>query len=192
MTVRDFQLQILDGRTGRIKKWRWMPEVPELPANHPEGALRPYERELGDSLFFVNVSGNRDRHDILVKDRYRHFWIYNNQLELLWAGEGQTGHCPYPFDVDGYDRIMIGYSMWDHTGRKLWSHDSDLQDHADSTAVGNFSGNPNEQARVYSTGSDEGFLMFSYDGQIMKHLLVGHAQCSSIGKYRMDLPVFNL
>ena len=25
VTVRDFQLQILDGRTGKIRKWTWMP-----------------------------------------------------------------------------------------------------------------------------------------------------------------------
>ena len=188
VTVRDFQLQILDGRTGKIRKWTWMPQAPELPEKHPAWVLRPYELEIGDSLFFVNVSGNRSRQEILVKDRYQHFWIYNNKLELLWKGEGQTGHCPYPFDVDGYDRIMMGYAMWDHTGRKLWSHDEDLRDHADSIAVANFSGNPSEQPRVYSTGSDEGFLMFSYDGQILKHVLAGHAQASSIGKYRLDLP----
>ncbi len=188
VTIRDFQVQILDGRTGKVKHWRWMPEAPALPAKHPESAMRPYERELGDSLFFVNISGNKNRQEILVKDRYQHFWIYNNKLEFLWGGEGQTGHCPYPFDVSGYDRIMVGYSMWDHTGKKLWSHDTDLRDHADSIACANFSGNPNEQPRVYSTGSDEGFLMFSYDGQLMKQLMVGHAQCSSIGKYRIDLP----
>jgi len=150
--------------------------------------MRPYELEVGDSLFFVNVSGNRNRQEILVKDRYQYFWIYNNKLELLWKGEGQTGHCPYVFDVDGYDRIMMGYSMWDHTGTKLWSHDTDLYDHADSIAVVNLAGNPREEPRVFSTGSDEGFLMFSYDGQIMKHLRLGHAQCSSVGKYRIDLP----
>jgi rhamnogalacturonan endolyase len=188
VTIRDFQLQILDGRTGKVKQWRWMPEAPALPAKHPETVIRPYERELGDSLFFVNISGNKNRQEILVKDRYQHFWIYNNKLEFLWGGEGQTGHCPYPFDVDGYDRIMVGYSMWDHTGKKLWSHDTDLHDHADSIACVNMSGDPNEQPRVYSTGSDEGFLMFSYDGQLMKRLMVGHAQCSSVGKYRMDLP----
>jgi rhamnogalacturonan endolyase len=188
VTVRDFQIQILEGRTGKVKKWAWMPQTPELPEKHPASVMRPYELELGDSLFFVNVSGNRSRQEILVKDRYQHFWIYNSKLELLWKGEGQTGHCPYMFDVDGYDRIMIGYSMWDHRGTKLWSHDTDLYDHADSIAVANLSGNPNESPRVYSTGSDEGFLMFSYDGRIMKHLLLGHAQCSSIGKYRMDLP----
>jgi hypothetical protein len=187
VTVRDFQIQILDGRTGKIKKWAWMPQAPKLPEK-PASGMRPYELEVGDSLFFVNVSGNRNRQEILVKDRYQYFWIYNNKLELLWKGEGQTGHCPYVFDVDGYDRIMMGYSMWDHTGTKLWSHDTDLYDHADSIAVVNLAGNPREEPRVFSTGSDEGFLMFSYDGQIMKHLRLGHAQCSSVGKYRIDLP----
>ena len=188
VAVRDFQLQILDGRTGKVKKSAWMPQTPKLPKGKGTKAVRPYELELGDSLFFVNISGDRNRREILVKDRYERFWIYDNKLEMLWKGEGQTGHCPYPFEVDGYDRIMVGYSMWDHTGKKLWSHDTDLDDHADSIAVVNFSGNPNEQPRVYSTGSDEGFLMFGYDGKIMKHLLLGHAQASSIGKYRMDLP----
>jgi hypothetical protein len=150
--------------------------------------MRPYELMVGDSLFFVNVSGDKNRTDILVKDRYTNFYIFNNKLEFLWKGEGQTGHCPYMFDVDGFDRIMIGYSMWDHTGKKLWSHDTDLKDHADSIAVANMSGDPNAAPQVYSTGSDEGYLRFTYDGKLVSHLMVGHAQASSIGKYRMDLP----
>ena len=187
VAVRDFQLQILDSRTGKIKQWTWMPEAPQ-PDNAPWAVRRPYQREFGDSLFFVNVSGDRSRREILIKDRYQHFWIYNRKLELFWSGEGQTGHCPYPFDVDGFDRIMIGYSMWDHTGKKIWSHDADLRDHADSVAVANLSTDPQQQPRVYSTGSDEGFLLFDYDGRILKHLMIGHAQCSSAGKYRTDLP----
>lgn len=188
VTIRDFQLQILDGRTGKIKKWAWMPQAPQRPETPGPSGKRAYELVLGDALFFVNVSGNPSRQDILVKDRYQYFWIYNNQLDLQWTGEGQTGHCPYPFDADGYDRIMMGYSLWDHTGKKLWSHDADLHDHADSVAVANLSENPNQPPRVYSAGSDEGFLLFSYDGQIAKHLLLGHGQCASIGKYRTDLP----
>jgi rhamnogalacturonan endolyase len=181
-------LQVLDGRTGKVKQWRWMPKASAISADQLATMRRPYERELGDSIFFVNVSGDTHRRDIFIKDRYQNFWIYNNKLEFLWSGTGQTGHCPYPYDVGDFDRIMVGYSMWDHTGKKLWSHDTDLNDHADSIAIANFSGDPTEQPRVYSTGSDEGFLMFSYDGRLMKQLLIGHAQCSSIGKYRMDLP----
>ena len=187
VTVRDFKLQILDGRTGKVLHWVWMPKAPPRENDPWPSQTRPYEVVLGDAVAFVNVSGDPARHEILVKDRYNHFWIFNNRLELLWKGDGQTGHYPYPFDAGGYDRIMIGYSMWDHRGRQLWSHDRDFKDHADSVAVGNFSGNPAEEPRVYSTGSDEGFLMFDYHGKVLKQLLIGHAQCASVGKYRPDL-----
>src|SRR5216684_3768515 len=88
--VKDFKLQILDGRTGKQRQWTWMPEAPK------ENPQRPFNMETGDSIAFVNFSGNKDRHEILVKDRYRNFWIFNNRLELLWKGQGQTGHYPYP------------------------------------------------------------------------------------------------
>ena len=28
--VKDFKLQILDGMTGKVKRWMWMPGVPEV------------------------------------------------------------------------------------------------------------------------------------------------------------------
>lgn len=187
--IRDFQIQILDGRTGKIKHKTWTPKSPKLPTNLPIQGQVPYDRVFGDSLFFVNVSGNKNRQDILIKDRYWNFWIYNNKLELLWKGAGQTGHCPYPIDVNGYDRIAVGYAMWDHTGKQLWTHDLDLHDHADSIAVVNLTENPNAPLRCYYTGSDEGFIICdAATGNIVKHLMIGHAQNSSVGKYRPDLP----
>lgn len=186
--IRDFQIQILDGKTGRIKKKTWTPKAPKLPTDLPIKGQVPYERLFGDSLFFVNVSGNKDRHEILIKDRYWNFWIYNNDLELLWHGEGQTGHAPYVFDVNGYDHIAIGYAMWDHTGKQLWTHDRDLHDHADAVAVTNATDDPKNPMRCYYVGSDEGFIIIDIDGKLLKHTMIGHAQNMSIGKYRMDLP----
>jgi rhamnogalacturonan endolyase len=183
VVARDFQLQILDGRTGEIRRWVWMPKMP------PDGNLHPYELENGDSIAFVNFSGNKDRHEILVKDRYTHFWIYNNKLELLWQGDGQTGHFPYPVELEpGYDSLMIGYSLWNHQGVRLWSHDSDLKDHADGIMVGNLSGDPKAEPRVYASGSDEGFIMFDIRGKILKQVRVGHNQSPSVARYRPDLP----
>jgi hypothetical protein len=182
--VRDFQLQILDGRTGEVRRSVWMPK---MPADEKE---RPYEMENGDSIAFVNILGDKARHEILVKDRYEHFWIFNNSLELLWSGDGQTGHYPYPVDIDntGHDKLLIGYSLWDHTGRREWNHDKDLHDHADGIAMGNFSGDPKAEPRAYASGSDEGFIMFDRAGNILKHVRIGHAQSPSVGKYRTDVP----
>jgi hypothetical protein len=183
VVARDFQLQILDGRTGEIRRWAWMPKM------SADANLHPYEMENGDSIAFVNFSGNADRHEILVKDRYTHFWIYNNKLELLWKGDGQTGHFPYPIDLDkGYDSLMIGYSLWNHNGVRLWSHDADLHDHADGVMVGNLSGDPNAEPRAYASGSDEGLIIFDIHGKILNQVRVGHNQSPSVAKYRPDLP----
>jgi hypothetical protein len=181
--VRDFKLQILEGSTGKLKKWTWMPEMDR------DLRDRPYELNNGDSIAFLNLSGQKTPREILVKDRYRHFWIFDSDLKLLWKGQGQLGHYPYPFDFDGDGReeFVIGYSLWNPDGRQLWTHDSELRDHADGIVMGNFSGDPKGDVRVYACGSDEGFLLFDRDGKILKHTRIGHAQSPSIGKYRMDI-----
>src|SRR4051812_18576918 len=56
-------------------------------------------------------TGSLRRWGVLVKDRYSHFWLFDAGLKRLWQGEGQTGHYPYPWDLDGdgRDEIAIGY-----------------------------------------------------------------------------------
>ncbi|MCW5977197.1 MAG: hypothetical protein KIT09_03930 [Bryobacteraceae bacterium] len=186
--IRDFQLQILEGATGKVLKKVW---VPEIPADVKE---RPYKYNHGDSIAFFDLSGKGKRHEILIKDRYQYFWVYNNRLELLWSGSGQTGHYPYPFDVDqdGREEIVLGYALWSPDGKQIWSRDKEYRDHADGIVMGNFSGDPKAPPRVYACGSDEGYLMFDKDGRTLKHIRIGHAQSPSIGKYRMDLPGLQL
>ncbi len=186
--ARDFKLQILEGATGKLRHWTWMPEIPR------EMKERPYELNSGDSIAFLNLSGGKKRQEILVKDRYRNFWIFDKNLKPLWQGQGQTGHYPYPYDADGDGReeFMLGYALWSPDGRQIWSRDSELRDHADGIVMGNFSDDPKAEPRVYACGSDEGFLMFDRHGKILKHTRIGHAQSPSIGKYRPDVPGLQL
>lgn len=186
--VKDFKLQVLEGATGKRIQETWMPPLPET------RRYRPYEREAGDSLAFFNFSGKSGRREIVVKDRYQSFWVYNNDLQMLWSGTGQLGHFPYPFDMngDGREEMMIGYAMWSPEGKQLWSHDEALRDHADGIFMGNISGDPSKEPRVYACGSDEGFLMFSQDGKLLKQIRIGHAQTPSVAKYRADVPGLQL
>ena len=186
--IRDFQLQILEGDTGKLRKKVWMPEIP---ANQKE---RPYKYNHGDSIAFFDLAGRGSRQEILVKDRYKNFWLYNNKLEPLWGGTGQNGHFPYPYDVDGDGReeVVIGYAVWSPDGKQIWSRDDDYRDHADGIVMGNFTDDRAAEPRVYSCGSDEGYLMFDKHGKTLKHIRIGHAQSPSIGKYRMDVPGLQL
>jgi hypothetical protein len=182
--VRDFKIQVLDGATGKVKRWVWMPSMPE--AAKP----RPYEIYSGDCIVFANLTGRPGRRDIVLKDRYRNFWAYSRDLEPLFQGSDNTGHYAYPFDVDGdgRDEVFIGHSVWDHTGRRLWSHGETLQDHVDALAVGNFTADPAAAPRVYWSSSDEGFVMLDLAGKVLKQVRVGHTQTAAVGKFRPDLP----
>lgn len=180
--ARDFKLQVLDGKTGKLERWAWMPGAP---ADNKE---RPYEINNGDSIAFFDLSGKGRRSEILIKDRYRGIWLFDEYLKPIGEGSGQTGHYPYPFDFtgDGKDEIVIGFSVRDGSGQPLWSRDAELQDHTDAISAGNFTGDPNARPRVYSCGSDEGFLVFGEDGNIIRHVRLGHAQTQSVGQYRPE------
>jgi hypothetical protein len=182
--VRDFQLQVLEGVTGKVRQRTWMPEAAR------DNKERPYEINNGDSIAFLNLSGGKHPQEILIKDRYRWFWVFDKDLQLKWKGEGQTGHYPFPIDTDrdGRQEFMIGYTLWNHLQKPLWSLDKVLRDHSDGISAGTFGADPNAPPRIYICGSDEGFLMIDHKGSIQKHVRLGHAQTQSVGKYRPDLP----
>src|SRR4029077_2420340 len=66
--VKDFKLQVLEGRTGRVRKWVWMPQA------QPDNGKKPFTLTNGDALAFLNLSGQTGRRELLVKDRYSTFW----------------------------------------------------------------------------------------------------------------------
>jgi hypothetical protein len=181
--VRDFQLTVLDGATGKIRQRAWMPAAP---ATNKE---RPYEINNGDSIAFFNLAGGKFAQDILIKDRYGSFWIFDKDLQMKWSGTGQTGHYPFAIDTDrdGKQEFVIGYSLW-RNAKAAWSHDTVLEDHADGISAGSFGADPDAPPRVYVCGSDEGFLMFDHDGKLAKQVRIGHAQTQSVGKFRADIP----
>ncbi len=186
--VKDFKIQILDGRTGKVKRWSWMPEAPK--DNNP----RPYEMEVGDSIYFADFSGRKAQRDIVIKDRYRTFWVFDDKLNRLWSGQCNTGHFPYSLDSDGDGReeMVIGYSMFSPSGKQVWSLDKQVADHSDGIVLGNFSGNPGAPMRVYMFASDEGFLMADLDGTVLTRSRAGHTQSPSVAKFRPELPGLQL
>ena len=193
--VKDFKLQILEGRTGKLKRWMWMPDVPDAYKDKEKTAKfelkeRPHELNAGDSISFFDLRGMGRRTDLLLKDRYRFFWTFDRDLRPLWQGGGRLGHFPYPYATGGQGRddVFIGYARWTPDGKQLWSNDVTLNDHADAVAVGNFSGDPKAEARVYAAGSDEGFVIQDLQGNILKHQRVGHTQNMTIAKLRPELP----
>jgi rhamnogalacturonan endolyase len=180
---RDFEIVVADGATGKTKFKAPTPEAP------PEGKTPPrFPRILGDSLMFADLRGTGAKRDLIVKDRYRNLWAYNDRLEPMWTLALNTGHYGFPHDTngDGKDELAIGYSLVSPEGKVLWSNDKMLQDHADGVAVVKFK--DDAQPRVLCAASDEGMVFTDLRGRILKRHQLGHVQNPTVADLRPDLP----
>jgi hypothetical protein len=180
---RDFEIVVADGATGKTK---YKAPTPETPTNTPTPPRFP--RILGDSLMFADFRGLGAKRDLIVKDRYRNIWAYNDRLELLWTLALNAGHYGFPYDIngDGRDELAIGYSLVSPDGKVLWSNDKVLQDHADGVAVVRFK--DGAEPRVLCAASDEGIFFADLQGRILKHYQLGHVQNPTVADLRPDLP----
>jgi rhamnogalacturonan endolyase len=181
---RDFELVVADGATGVTKYKASMPATPR----DPSSAMPRYPRILGDSLAFADLRGTGRQRDLIIKDRYRNVWAFTDKLEPLWQTELNTGHYPFPFDVDGdgRDEIALGYRLLAPDGRTLWSNEDKLQDHADAVAILPLKDGGAPVALV--AGSDEGLFATDLKGRILKHHQLGHGQNLTVADFRPDLP----
>jgi hypothetical protein len=179
---KDMELRVADGATGNTK---YKIETP-INESSPPRNLTP--RILGDAIAICNVRGLDHPQDILLKDRYEHFYLYNDKLELLWKGACTTGHYPYvwDYDGDGKDEIAIGYSLYDDDGTQLFTLENDLKDHADGVSIIRF--REDHPYVIMNAASDEGIVFYDMNGKILKHQYIGHVQNPAVANLRNDLP----
>jgi len=200
----NLEIIVADGATGKTKYKTPTPEIPKT-LETPKVSKKPktpkssksanvsenrFPRILGDCLFFCDLRGTGHPRDLIIKDRYTHFWALNDRLETMWEGACNTGHYPFAYDVDGdgKDELMMGYSLYDHDGTRLWTLDGTLQDHADGVAIVNFKAPKNAKPRLLCSASDEGIFFTDMKGNMLKHLRLGHVQNPAIADFRADLP----
>ena len=181
----NFEIVIADGATGVTK---YKTATPATPGGKPyRSEYNIFPRILGDCIYFCDLHGNGYDSDIVIKDRYRYVWAFNENLELLWSVECNTGHYPYAYDIDndGKDELMMGYTLFDDNGDKLWSLDESIQDHADGVAILHFK--PQSELRLLCAASDEGMFFTDMMGNVLKHHYIGHVQNPAIANFRDDL-----
>lgn len=179
------ELIIADGATGITKLKIPTPGIPV----HPRSSLTApsSERILGDCLFLFDGDGKGYPSTLLIKDRYSSLWVYDTQLRLRWSAQCNTGHYPFAYDIDndGKEELFIGYTLFDDTGKQLWSLDSVLKDHADGVAI--VSLNKNDPPTLLCAASDEGMLFLDVQGNILKHHYNGHIQNPAVLNLRNDM-----
>ena len=184
---KNFEIIVADGATGKTEYRTTTPEHPDYSDDPAQSAYR-FPRILGDCLYFCDLRGIGRDADMIIKDRYSHFWVLDERLEVMWTGSCHTGHYPFAWDVDGdlRDELIMGYSLYDNDGRILWSLDDSLRDHADGVAVVSYL--EDRPPVVMIAASDEGMIFADLEGRILSHHYIGHVQNPAIANFRDDLP----
>ena len=180
----NMEIIVAHGATGRTK---YKTSTPVMPGN-TKSPYDKFPRILGDSLYFCDLRGTGRDSDIIIKDRYLSLWALDDKLQPLWHAQCNTGHYPYAYDVDGdgKDELMMGYTLFDHDGKRLWSLDETVTDHADGVAIVPLL--PDGPPRLLCAASDEGIFFTDMQGNILKHHYLGHVQNPAIADFRPDLP----
>ncbi|MDG5788429.1 hypothetical protein QA612_13145 [Evansella sp. AB-P1] len=187
ITSRNFEILILDGRTGKVKKKAKMPfsDDDDSTLIGVPNDIYAFDRINADGIRIANFTGKERPTDILVKDRYCRIYALNSDLELMWKfkSETNTGHFPYAFDInnDGHDELLCGYNLLDHKGNIIWKLPI-TEDHTDEIISGKFMAGSNEGHIACVSGS-EGFYIADYNGNIVMKDDIGHAQRVSTGNY---------
>jgi rhamnogalacturonan endolyase len=188
-------IKVLEGKTGRLKARYPVPESKILPEEASWKEYQHYYRRdhlpflSVDNFAFCDLRGQGKPFDVIIKDRHTRLWAFTNKFELLWTASANLGHYPYFYDIDkdGHDEVFLGYTVFDHNGKILWSLDDSLEEHADGICTGDFSLSSSTE-RVFISASDDGVVIADKVGKILKHHRVGHAQTPTIGQYRPDIP----
>ena len=183
----DFEIRILDGRTGTIKKSAKTPFSDDDDADLIGVPYQTYafERINPDGIRICNFRGKERPADILIKDRYCRIYSLDEDLNVMWKYKSptNTGHCPLPIDIDGdgKDELLVGYKLLDSDGQMLWSYPIS-EDHTDEIVAGKWMPGEDEGHFACVSGT-EGFFIGDFYGNIVARDMIGHAQRVSIANY---------
>ncbi|MFK7693292.1 FG-GAP-like repeat-containing protein [Paenibacillus sp. HJGM_3] len=169
LCVMDGRFVILDGQTGHVKSAR------ELPGPHAH-----------DCIIVANLTGGTYAGDVILKDRYHTLWAMDRDFNLLWKHEGNPGHFPWVYDLDGdgRDEVMAGYDLLDHDGRPLWSC-RELEDHADCIWVGDVNGDGEPELVI---GGSVTVMYDRHGNELWRYTGSVESQHVALGRFRDDLP----
>ena len=176
------EIIVADGATGKIKYKKNTPVAIDKVSGKGSGNI------LGDCLHFCDLRGIGYDRDIIIKDRYEQVWALDDQLNVLWHRNLNTGHYPYAYDIDGdgKDELLMGYSLLDDDGSTIWTLEDKLSDHSDGIAAVKTLEDSNPV--IICAASDEGVVFANNNGDIIKHHYIGHGQNLATANFRDDLP----
>jgi hypothetical protein len=121
--IMNGEILILDGKNGEVKKTAPLPD-----------------KFACDSIAIADLEGTGYPQNILIKNKFSKMWALDFNLNVIWSFEGNLGHTPFVFDLngDGKEEIIAGYNVLTSEGELLWK--ADMPSHANSVCACIFNG----------------------------------------------------
>jgi len=168
IVVMNERLKVINGRNGKTIK--------SVPA------------KASDSVYIGNFWNGGLK--VLLKDRYKKFWIYDRSLRIIYHDKARTGHFPMSIDVNGdsIEELLVGYTLFKDSNRKssrMWNLESRLMYHSDASDYGDMDGDGLPEIAV--ADSDMGVLI-SNNGNILWRAGLLHAQHVVMGYFSAENP----
>ncbi|MGN0181532.1 MAG: S-layer homology domain-containing protein [Candidatus Ornithomonoglobus sp.] len=142
------ELCIFNGKTGLLKRKHKLPS-----------------ERAHDCIVIADLEGTGHAQNIILKDRYHKLWALDKDFKIMWTFEGNIGHYPWPYDLDGDGReeLIAGYNVLDGEGNLLWK--IDMEDHADCIWVCDLDQDRDTPPTVLVGGSDT--TAYTPDGKLI-------------------------
>lgn len=192
------KLCILDGQTGKAKNKINSPI--DMSIRQPKKLGHRQPSRSHPVIRIAWLDGKNQKPSIILKYGASngidcHAFALNDTLDVLWHIHGtkhSMGHVPTVADVDGdgFDEIVLGHMLVDHTGQVLWDKGVEFTWHADTTAVDKLLGNSEKQILISVCGVGPVYCL-DHEGRILwskKREEIEHGQAVWVGNFIEDIP----
>jgi len=166
-------IRILDGQTGeQVKRVR----IP--------GSMN------ARSLIFGDLLGTGRDNCVLVSDRESKLLALNEKLQALWDCDIDSDSQPliYDMDGDGYDEVLVGYSVFNHEGELLFNSGKFIGDRCNGVVVSELAGGGGSTPCLIYAAGDWGVMYVDFEGQVLKQNIMGHVKYLSVADFDMETP----
>ena len=183
MLVHKDELRIYEGSTGQLKRRKTLP-------NSGFNYARAVRTDASGQYHIFTKSGTSSRTHSYGNPSL----LLNADLDEVWRkevpGAGHRGDFA-DVDGDGLDELFIGFSLFDHDGSPLWSHDPMSEnDHLDDSAIADLDGDGHLEFALAHDGHDA--MLHNDDGSVRARIEMEHCQNILAGRFLADEPGLQL